>query len=310
VAALFWVWPLAHHAISLKPVPRPPLYARAVAKMQFGKYREAEQAIIGELEKCETDFDGWIMLASLYARQFHDLPEAERTIREICNEPGTTPSQVAIALNQMADWHLQVNADPVAARRALDEIVRRLPNTLLAWTAALRGQQLPATAAEWKEQQQARKFPLLPLSDQLDDRGAGTEPDPHDPAARALAERCIEKLKQDPNDVEVREQLALVLADQMGALGLAIDQINLLMEMPGQSAARFPGWLALMAGWEIRRGTNLDAARELLRRLIREHPDSVQAFAAQRRLKLLDMDEQIAKSGTAARGPVGAARPG
>ena len=58
LATLFWVWPLAHFALSLKPAPSPPIYARAVAKMKFGKYREAEEAIIGELEKCESDFDG------------------------------------------------------------------------------------------------------------------------------------------------------------------------------------------------------------------------------------------------------------
>ena len=119
LAALFWFWPLAHYASSLRKVDPVPIYGRAVAKMKFGKYREAEQAIIRELEKCQTDFDGWLMLAELYATKFHDLPEAELTIRELCDDPATTPSQMAVALHRLADWQLQLRGDPVAARRAL-----------------------------------------------------------------------------------------------------------------------------------------------------------------------------------------------
>ena len=309
LAALFWVWPLAHFALSLSPAPSPPIYARAVAKMKFGKYREAEQAIIGELEKCESDFDGWIMLAALYARQFHDLPEAERTIREICDAPEATPSHIAVALNLLADWQLEVNGDPVAARLALDEIVRRLPNTHLAHMAMLRAKQLPATEMEWKKKQHAKTFTLPPLSEHLSDHDAGGGQTHNRSEAQALAARCIEKLKQDPNDVEVREELAAIFADQLGEVDLAVDQIKLLMEMPNQSAAKLPGWLALMAGWELRRGTNLEAAHTYLRRLIREHPGTVQAFAAQRRLSLLDADDRIARAGATVHEPLSTPQP-
>ena len=95
----------------------PPMYARAVARMKFGKYSEAEWEIIHELEKCEDDFEGWMMLADLYANNFNDLPEAEQTILEICDQPKTTPSQLSIALHRLADWHLQRAGDPEAARR-------------------------------------------------------------------------------------------------------------------------------------------------------------------------------------------------
>jgi len=68
-----------------------PMYARAIARVKFGKYNEAELEIIRELEKCEDDFDGWMMLAELYAKHFNDLAEAERTVLEICDQPRTTP---------------------------------------------------------------------------------------------------------------------------------------------------------------------------------------------------------------------------
>ena len=241
------------------------------------------------------------MLAALYARQFHDLPEAERTINEICDEPEATPSHIAVALNLLADWQLEFNGDPIAARRALDKIVRRLPNTHLARMAALRARQIPATEEEWKKLKQTKRFALPPLSEHLADHAAGGAPVRSETEALALAERCTAKLKQDPNDVEVREELAAILADELGEVDLGLDQIKLLMEMPGQSAAKIPVWLALMAGWEIRRGTNTEAARTLLQRLVREHPGTVQAFAAQRRLSLLDADDRIARVSAAAR---------
>src|SRR2546430_11587326 len=54
---------------------------------------DAELEVLHELEKCEEDFDGWLMLAELYARHFHDLPEADRTIRELCGQPNVTRSE-------------------------------------------------------------------------------------------------------------------------------------------------------------------------------------------------------------------------
>src|SRR5436853_4352969 len=82
----------------------PPMYARAIARIKFGKYTEAEWEIIRELEKAENDFEGWMMLAELYANQFTDLAEAERTILEICDQPKLSPSQLSVALHKLADW--------------------------------------------------------------------------------------------------------------------------------------------------------------------------------------------------------------
>src|SRR2546421_596833 len=81
----------------------PPMYSRAIARMKFGKYSEAEQEVLRQLENCENDFTGWLMLADLYANHFSDLAEAEQTILEICEHPKTTPSQLAVALHRLAD---------------------------------------------------------------------------------------------------------------------------------------------------------------------------------------------------------------
>jgi hypothetical protein len=49
---------------------RRPMYSRAVGRMKMGKYGEAEQEIIRQLEQAETDFDGWLLLAELHATRF------------------------------------------------------------------------------------------------------------------------------------------------------------------------------------------------------------------------------------------------
>src|SRR5262249_25156093 len=130
--------PIAGYGASiLQPKTPPPMYARAVARMKFGKYNEAELEIIRELEKSEDDYDGWMMLAELYANQFHNLAEAERTILEICDQPNTTPSQLSVALHRLADWQLKLAQDPDAARRALQMVCDRLKGTHLGHMAQL-----------------------------------------------------------------------------------------------------------------------------------------------------------------------------
>ena len=119
----------------LNPPKLPPVYARAIAKMKFGKYTEAEWEIIRQLETCENDFDGWMMLAGLYAEQFDDLPEAERTILELCDQPQINNSQIAVALHRLADWHLKLKDDPESARRVLNKICARMPGSHLAHMA-------------------------------------------------------------------------------------------------------------------------------------------------------------------------------
>jgi hypothetical protein len=267
----------------------PPMYARAIARMKFGKYSEAELEIIHQLEKCEDDFEGWMMLAELYANQFNDLPEAEQTILEICDQPRTKSPQIAIALHRLADWQLHRAGNPEAARRALEMICHRLPRTHLAHMAQLRMNQLPASTAELHQQQQSAQIPLPALGDSLDeppDQDSGMD---RKRAARE-ANNCVEILNGDPNNVPARERLARLFAEHLDEPGLGLDQVNLLLEMPDQPDARRAEWLGLVAAWHIRYLHDTDTGRKILERVIREFPQSAQAFAARRRIQLLDRE--------------------
>src|SRR5437016_6022629 len=163
--------PIAGYAPGLlHPSKLPPIYARAIAKMKFGKYSEAEWEIIHQLENSQDDFEGWMMLAQLYANNFNDLSEAKRTILEICDQPRTTPPQLSIALHRLADWQLKLGNDPDAARAALQMIGDRLPGSHLARMARLRINQLPRTSEELQEQRISKPIPLPALSDHLDEQ--------------------------------------------------------------------------------------------------------------------------------------------
>lgn len=267
----------------LQPRKLPPIYARAIARIKFGKYAEAEWEIIKELENCEDDFEGWMMLADLYANHFNDLGEAQRTILDLCAHPKVTGSQMAVALHRLADWQLKLAQDPLAARRSLELICERLNGTHLARMAQLRINQLPASALELREGHNAHPIPLPALGDEFDKPPANLDK----AKAARLANGCVEQLKLNPNNVAARERLARLLAEQLEQAPRGIEQIQLLMEMPERSDAQRAGWLSLIAAWQLKFVQNEDAGRSSLERLIREFPTSVQAVAARRRLELL-----------------------
>jgi hypothetical protein len=271
---------------------RPPVYARAIARMKFGKYTEAEWEILRELEKCEDDFQGWMMLAELYATHFHDLAEAEKTVLEACSQPGTSPSQLATALHRLAEWHLKLGADPEAARWSLQIICDRLKGTHLAHMAQLRMNQLPLNAKELREQQEVKPIPLPALGDSLDEDapGPGSKLERH--KAAHLANECVEKLKRDPNNIAAREKLARLFAEQLDRADLGIEQITLLLEMPDQPEPRRAEWWGLVAAWQLKYRQDVDAARKVLERLVHEFPQTPQALAAERRIRLIDAEQR------------------
>ena len=286
MAAALLLGPMAGYGRELlQPRKMPPMYSRAVARMKFGKYNEAEWEIIKELENWEDDFEGWMMLAGLYANQFKDLAEAERTVLDLCGQPTITPSQASVALHRLAEWQLNLGQDPDAARRTLLIICERFAGTHLAHMAQLRINQLPASGAELREQRSNPPIPLPALGDQMD-------LPPQAPAidrekAAKLANACVEQLKQNPNNVAAREKLARILTEQLDKAPQGIEQIQLLLEMPDRSDAERAGWIGLVAAWEIKYRQDVEAGRHFLEQVIREYPSSIQAFGARRRLELL-----------------------
>jgi len=276
--------PIAGYGKSIFRRPKQrPMYSRAIARMKFGKYSDAEMEIIRQLEHAENDFDGWLMLAELYATHFKDIPEAEQIILEVCDQPRVTPSQISVALHKLADWQLTVSNDPEAADRVLQVIKARLPNTHLARMAELRRAQLPRSRRELQEQRQPRHIPLPALNESSAAALSETTPE----QATVLMNQLIEQLTRDPNNAADREKLARLLAEPLGKAAVAIEQVELLVNMGDQPDARRAEWLSLIATWQLKLQQDESAAVETLERIVREFQHTPQAFAAQRRISLL-----------------------
>jgi tetratricopeptide (TPR) repeat protein len=287
LGATLWLLPIIQQVLTLQPADKtPPTYSRAIAAIHFDKYEEAEKAVIADLESCEDDFDGWLMLADLYANHFSDLPGAEKIIRETCGHPATNPSQFAVAFHRLADWRLKLARDPAAAREALEEISRRYPNSHLDRMARLRAAQLPADQDELIAREAVKKIRLPAFR---------SPPPPRMPRQEAAARsrQCVQRLQSNPDDIPAREELARLWADDLDQVQMGVEQLELLLAMPGAAPAKAAEWLGLLASWHLKFPQNQAAARNVLERLLRLYPQSPQAFAAQRRLNVMDIEARM-----------------
>ena len=106
----------------------------------------------------------------------------------------------------------------------------------------------------------------------------------------------MERLRRNPNDTEAREQFATILAERLGEADLAVEQLDLLLAMPDQPAGKSVEWLARSAAWQMKYRQDPAAARVRLEQLVREFPQTPQAFAAQRRLNLMETEERFRKA--------------
>ena len=129
-----------HHAELFIPQPS---YSKAVARMKFGKYAEAEWAVINELEKSDKDFEGWMILADLYANNYRKMEDTAQVILDICNDPNSQPIQISLACHKLADWQLSIWENPDGARAALELLCRKLPDTHFARMARQRIASIP-----------------------------------------------------------------------------------------------------------------------------------------------------------------------
>lgn len=292
--------PIALYAPQIVIPPKlPPIYARAVAKMKFGKYTEAEWEIISQLEACEDDFQGWLMMAELYAVHFRNLPEAEQTITDLCRQPGLNASQVSVALHKLAEWHLSVGNNPEAAARVLQQVENRFKGTHLAHMANLRRRQLPLSSDEWLEQKASQPVPLPALGDSLEQSPAAP-PTPAELArAREIATKLQNRLAQDPDNVPARERLARILVEQLSRSAEGISHLDILLRRTDEEPSKKAEWLGLLAAWEFKYRNDPLRGVECLQRLVDEYPGTAPAFAAKTRLeKLRRQQSKNAKGGT------------
>jgi hypothetical protein len=292
----FALLPIVHFTIDLAEKPLVyATYGKAIAQRKRGKIQDAEWEVISQLERSENDFDGWMLLAEMYAKDYRNMEDAARVILDICRQPGVQQVQISVACHKLADWQLEFADNPIGARAALEFLCRKLPGTHFAHMAQQRIRQIPSTFEEFDELKKPRRIRLSSLGETLGDVRI-VEPSSRSDAV-AEANRLSDKLTEDPNDIPAREKLALVLSEKLGKIDLAVEQLTLLGDLPDATEEQKSKWLAQIASWEFTRDKDSEKFQSALRRIISEYPQTSHAFAAQRRLYLLEMDysEQLAR---------------
>jgi tetratricopeptide (TPR) repeat protein len=274
-------------ADSAEPVP---LYSIAEAKRKRGQFGEALQEVRRQLDRFPTDFAGQTLEAEILADNLHDLPGAQAVIERLCQQPGHLPQNIALALNQLADWQLKYGQDVETARSALDKIIERYPNTELAQLAAQRSAHLDGIASQLAA---ARDRPPIRLHPGLQNVGLLKDPAALRRPAEDLAaeaEKCVQHLEKYPLDSEARERLALLYAEHYQRLDLAADQLEQLIQHPNQPPKQVARWLNLLADLHVKQGHNYEAAAQALQRIMDLFPEHAFAETARQRLAHLRLE--------------------
>jgi hypothetical protein len=297
LGATLWLLPILQQVLALQPEHKvAPVYSRAIAAIHFDKYEEAERAVLHELETCQDDFDGWMMLADLYANQFNDLPAAQKLIHDTCEHPATTPSNFAVACHRLADWQLKLAQDPDAARASLMAIGRRYPRSHLDRMARLRINQLPPNREALLEQQSVKKIRLTSLHGPPKNASAEAPAPLSRQEAFDRSQQCVARLTSNPDDMAAREELAHLWAEDLDQIDMGVEQLQLLLGMGGATRAKAAEWLGLMASWHLKFPPNPEAARAVMERLVRQYAQSPQGLAAQRRLNVMNIEARMRQS--------------
>lgn len=265
-----------------------PLYSMAQAKRQRGKYDEAIAQIHTQLERFPEDFQGWLLLAEIYADDLKDLEQARTAIHEILSHRDHTPKNIAYALTRLADWHLSLAQDRLSAQALLKEIVRRFPETEHAHNAEQRlahlaSEEMLAAAVE------RPRIEVKEYHEKIGLLGQTADPRKPEPGGSEKAVALVAHLSEHPGDWEAREDLARLYASHYQRLDLATDQLETLVKTPNVPQKNVAHWLNLMADLYIDAGDPA-AARITLQRIIDTFPKTAIAATAEKRIAYLSLE--------------------
>ncbi len=267
-----------------------PFYFRALAKRRQGKFSEALAEIDTELLKFPGNLEGLLLKAEIQCDDLKNLPAATGLLEEIIQTPDRPRDERLAAQFRLAELLLHRVRDIPAGRAVLERILEENPETEAAHTARQHLAHLPGADADAvfgrKKLVVVHHETSLGLTEDL---GASALPQEN---WTQRAQEWVAHLEAHPNDWEAREKLATIYADQFQRIPLAIDQIRLLIDQPGQPPKRIVGWLNRIADLELRAQTGVDAARAALEEIRSRYPESPWSDQAALRLATLGRAER------------------
>ena len=109
--------------------------------------------------------------------------------------------------------------------------------------------------------------------------------DPNEAEARLSAQ-----LAEHPLDGETREKLALLYLEELQQLEPAMEQFEMLSQMPNQTPREVARWIHRVADMQVRLGTDFEVIQATLHRIINQFPGLAPAQLAQQRLETLRLE--------------------
>ena len=266
-----------------------PLYSTAQGLRQRGKHRESLYAIQEQLQKFPNDFTGQMMIAEIHAENLNDLAAAENDVHRLCAQPKQSPTNLAYALNTLADWQLKYAQDAEAARGALEKIRELLPDTEFDRVAANRIAHLAST----DQLIAAREPSVVKMKAGVEYLGLLKSqehllPKVQDP--KEETKELVAHLEIHPQDQEARERLAVLYARTYGRIDFAAEQIEMLVAQPGESPKHIARWLNLLADLQIELTGQTEAAAATLQRIVELFPNHSLAQKAGERIGALKQE--------------------
>jgi tetratricopeptide (TPR) repeat protein len=265
-----------------------PLYSVAEARRKQGRYAEAREHLLGQLEQFPEDFRVQMMLAEIEAQDFGDVASAETVIQRLIAQKAQPPGSIVGALSTLADWHLKYGRDSEAAGRCFEQIAELYPGSEWAVRAAQRIAHLPTPAMLGRDA--APQYPLPHTEEDIGLRMTdGLKPEPENDFA-AEAGRLVKRLEDYPLDWEARETLAFIYARDFQRLDLAESQLEQLLQFPNQPPKQLVRWLNLLADFQVKHGGTIAGANAALQRIMDLNPGAAAANVAQNRIARLKLE--------------------
>jgi hypothetical protein len=160
--------------------------------------------------------------------------------------------------------------------------------------AEQRLEQMPRTREDLLDEKKPRSIRLSALREQppsLPQADAQSRQE-----ASVEVNRLTDRLRANPNDHNARERLAILMAERLGQVGVGVEQLRCMIKLPDIPPERAAKWLAQIATWERALNKNETKFRAILNEILRDYPNTTQAYGARRQLQLIENDSLAAQT--------------
>ena len=274
-----------------------PIFGPVISSRNQGDYRHALELVEIQLEKYPFDFDGLMLKAAIQAEDYNDLDSAIVTLNIILNDKDNIRYNLPIVYNKLADWQLNIFNSTDCARKSLEKIKEIYPGTKAAQLASQRISsmhfynesinemtEINDTYCEIVEEssrtENEKGLVDIPKAKKIDKINEN----------KKLLSACLRRVKEHPESIINREDLARYYFDHSKEWSMAIQQYEQLINMLGSTSSQQVEWLNKIVDIQLKSGASLEEMTLTLNRVIDIAPESAASNRAKSRIMHLPIE--------------------